>query len=206
MKTRQLILLCCGVTFISTVSALMCETCLNKTAATCSGRSVKCASAVTSCSSSLTQVMYEGINIQISEKSCGYPGICHIDYSFTLNDTHIAAKAQCCKADNCNTDVPQIPPRNLTKNGLKCPYCVHPALGGCTPQHHIQCTGLEKWCIKFSGHLSLGDSPSPISYEGCATLSACPATTGANHGNGISCRKAAHDCAEEADPAPPGTS
>ncbi|XP_075695126.1 phospholipase A2 inhibitor gamma subunit B-like [Rhinoderma darwinii] len=203
MKTLLLILTGYGVTFISPVSSLTCETCSAQNAATCSGANVACDPSVTSCISSLIEITYETFILRSPHKSCGFPEICDLSYSFTLDKIHIAAKAQCCKTDKCNKDIPKIAPRNMTKNGLKCPFCVQAGLRGCTPINQTLCTGLEDMCLTSSGYLGYGESPVEISYQGCATQSVCPNTPesqpNADGGNRSSCTKAVHHSNEEGD-------
>ncbi|XP_075135341.1 phospholipase A2 inhibitor and Ly6/PLAUR domain-containing protein-like [Leptodactylus fuscus] len=198
MKTLLIVLACCGV--ISKVSSFTCQKCSATNSSNCTGSSDRCGPMVNLCFSGVIAIQSNEINITIPQKSCGFPGISTTCYSITINDTHISAKSEFCMSENCNEDIPQIPPRNMTKNGLKCPFCVNPALGGCTPKNQTLCTGLEDWCINFSGYLSLGGPDAPISYQGCATQSACPGTAKAEKsGTGISCTKAVRHCPEEDD-------
>ncbi|XP_056400732.1 phospholipase A2 inhibitor and Ly6/PLAUR domain-containing protein-like [Hyla sarda] len=99
-----------------------------------------------------------------------------------------------------------VAPRNLTKNGFTCPYCLESGLKGCTPTNHTQCTGLEDRCIKFSGYLGFGETPKETSYQGCATSSACPTNQklplNEKNGVGISCTKAPRHGSEEGDHSP----
>ncbi|KAM4015836.1 phospholipase A2 inhibitor and Ly6/PLAUR domain-containing protein-like [Anomaloglossus baeobatrachus] len=177
MKTLLVILH--GVTFITTVSSLICESCIAENAATCTGYNDTCDSAVTTCISSVFQVSHQTFNVQMPQKSCGLPNICNISYSFTLNDTHVAATGICCDSDYCNKETPQVPERNLTMNGLKCPFCMEQGLDGCTPNIDTLCTGLEVMCMRYSGYINIGakEAPKNISFQGCATSSACPAAS-----------------------------
>ncbi|XP_069803416.1 phospholipase A2 inhibitor and Ly6/PLAUR domain-containing protein-like [Dendropsophus ebraccatus] len=202
MKRLSVILICCAL--ITTVSSLTCESCIAKNAATCTGSNVTCDPSVTSCISSMVEVTYETVKINELYKSCSSAKnqeICNSTYSITLEDFHMESNTYCCKSDHCNQDVPQIAPRNLTKNGLQCPFCVQSGLNGCIPRNHTLCTGLEDRCIKFSGYLSTEDTPQEISYKGCATHSACLVTPelspDAKSGVGISCTKPVKSDSEE---------
>ncbi|CAJ0931642.1 unnamed protein product [Ranitomeya imitator] len=105
MKTLVVILY--GVTFITTVSSLICETCTAVNAATCSGSKNECDPSVTSCMSSMHQISYKTMNVKMHRKSCGFPEICNLSYSFTLNDVQIASEGKCCNSENCNKNFPQ---------------------------------------------------------------------------------------------------
>ncbi|XP_069598654.1 phospholipase A2 inhibitor NAI-like [Ranitomeya imitator] len=196
MKTLVVILY--GVTFITTVSSLICETCTAVNAATCSGSKNECDPSVTSCMSSMHQISYKTMNVKMHRKSCGFPEICNLSYSFTLNDVQIASEGKCCNSENCNKNFPQVAPWNLTKNGLKCPFCLQEGLGGCTPKNQTLCTGLEVMCIKFSGYLSFGETWKILSFQGCATPSACvPSSPDPESKIMISCTKGVHHYSEE---------
>ncbi|XP_073426746.1 phospholipase A2 inhibitor gamma subunit B-like [Dendrobates tinctorius] len=191
-----------GVTFITAVSSLICETCTAENAATCSGDPSECDPSETSCMSSMYQISYKTMNVTMPRKSCSFPEICNLSYSFTLNDVHMASEGKCCNTDHCNKDIPQVASWNLTKNGLKCPFCLQEGLNGCTPKNQILCTGLEVMCLKFSGYLSFGETWKDISFQGCATPSACPATPSSPDPESkimISCTKGFHHCFEEGD-------
>ncbi|XP_073513790.1 phospholipase A2 inhibitor and Ly6/PLAUR domain-containing protein-like isoform X2 [Phyllobates terribilis] len=149
-----------------------------------------------------TFITTETMNVKKSQKFCGFPGICNLSYSFTLNDVHMASEGRCCKSDHCNINIPQVASRNLTKNGLKCPFCLQEGKGGCTPKNQTLCTGLEVMCIKFSGYLRLGEAWNTISFQGCATPSACPDAPSMPNPESkisISCAKGFHHFSEEDD-------
>ncbi|XP_066463180.1 phospholipase A2 inhibitor and Ly6/PLAUR domain-containing protein-like [Eleutherodactylus coqui] len=193
MKTLPIILISYSVTFLPTVYSIMCERCFDKNVTRCTSSNVTCGSSVKLCCSSITALSHKKLKIEMPQKFCGIPGIQNISYSITLNQTHIASEALCCESDVCNKAIPQTPPRNLTKNEMKCPYCIKQGLGGCEPMNQTLCTGLEVMCVHFSGYLGFGGTPKEMSYQGCATPSACPQSTpDANSNMWTNCTKAVH--------------
>ncbi|XP_068099429.1 phospholipase A2 inhibitor gamma subunit B-like [Hyperolius riggenbachi] len=180
--------------FISAVSSLMCHSCSEKNSDTCTGREVHCKSSTGSCISSQTVLTYGNSIIKLPQKSCGFPKVCNLTYSVTVEDVQISVAARCCKTDNCNVDTPQVAPRNMTTNGLECPSCFEKGLNGCIAQKKSLCTGMETKCIKFSGYLGIEGDPVAASYQGCATPSSClpspRASTNRPKGSRLSCTEA----------------
>ncbi|XP_034973491.1 phospholipase A2 inhibitor and Ly6/PLAUR domain-containing protein-like isoform X1 [Zootoca vivipara] len=82
--------------------------------------------------------------------------------------------SRCCTTENCNKTPLELPPRNLTKNGVNCPASFALGSNRLEETGTLSCTGDEKSCISAAGELTAGDAaPLPFIASGCASATAC---------------------------------
>ncbi|XP_033014650.1 phospholipase A2 inhibitor and Ly6/PLAUR domain-containing protein-like [Lacerta agilis] len=81
--------------------------------------------------------------------------------------------SKCCTTENCNNTPLELPPKNLTKNGVNCPTSFVLGSNRLEEPGTLSCTGDEKSCITAAGELTAGDSTLPFIASGCASATAC---------------------------------
>ncbi|XP_060131622.1 phospholipase A2 inhibitor and Ly6/PLAUR domain-containing protein-like isoform X2 [Zootoca vivipara] len=62
--------------------------------------------------------------------------------------------SRCCTTENCNKTPLELPPRNLTKNGVNCPASFALGSNRLEETGTLSCTGDEKSCISAAGELT----------------------------------------------------
>ncbi|XP_040271819.1 uncharacterized protein LOC120987316 [Bufo bufo] len=74
----------------------------------------------------------------------------------------------CCSSNNCRAPLPELPPENVTNNGLVCPACS--TFSGCKdqPRSAMKCRGDETRCFQYTRSLNQKEY-----IFGCASLWYC---------------------------------
>nr|XP_028597601.1 phospholipase A2 inhibitor and Ly6/PLAUR domain-containing protein-like [Podarcis muralis] len=76
--------------------------------------------------------------------------------------------------ENCNNTPLELPPKNLTKNGVNCPTSFALGSNHLEEPGTLSCTGDENNCISAAGELTAGDAAAlPFIASGCASATAC---------------------------------
>ncbi|XP_077788294.1 phospholipase A2 inhibitor and Ly6/PLAUR domain-containing protein-like [Podarcis muralis] len=82
--------------------------------------------------------------------------------------------SKCCMTENCNNTPLELPPKNLTKNGVNCPTSFVLGSNHLEEPGTLSCTGDENNCITAAGELTAGDAAAlPFIASGCASATAC---------------------------------
>ncbi|XP_054856102.1 phospholipase A2 inhibitor NAI-like [Eublepharis macularius] len=83
---------------------------------------------------------------------------------------------KCCYTDRCNNMTLSLPETvESPPNGIHCPCCFAFDSTECTEVEKLTCTGNETKCVQGAIKIStdLAEEGVPISFQGCATPSAC---------------------------------
>ncbi|KAH0631447.1 hypothetical protein JD844_005776 [Phrynosoma platyrhinos] len=116
-----------------------------------------------------------GSNTVETLKTCVAANDCYAgSISITTNaGLHLESISSCCQDNLCNHRELNLPPVNLTANGLECPVCFVFGSDHCEGMEFLSCTGVASHCITVSGTLQAGGLPSLFIARGCSTETAC---------------------------------
>ncbi|XP_075462541.1 phospholipase A2 inhibitor and Ly6/PLAUR domain-containing protein-like [Ascaphus truei] len=166
-------IICIFSASITAGTGLQCQDCQNYASTDCTGSLAVCSGSATSCMAAVTVITSDNLSSSSIVKSCAsYPQLCGVFYSITMGPIHLASKTECCATDGCNSGTPQLPPRDLTPNGVQCPFCIAEA-SSCTSTGNIDCTGSETRCITYSGGIYNGTQFEQKAFKGCTTENVC---------------------------------
>ncbi|XP_053308195.1 phospholipase A2 inhibitor and Ly6/PLAUR domain-containing protein-like [Spea bombifrons] len=166
-------LLCILSALIATGNCLLCMQCSSFSDAPCAGSAQNCSSPKEVCAT--TRIRNSGYYWQnsfyirscINATECDTSGIITGQYLKTLTST------TCCYTDNCTAPVVRFPVENGTANGLYCPSYVDKTMEPCDIKSKTQCTGDQKFCIRYLATTTIGSTKSSLYLGGCATGSMC---------------------------------
>ncbi|XP_062996731.1 phospholipase A2 inhibitor and Ly6/PLAUR domain-containing protein-like [Elgaria multicarinata webbii] len=159
---------------LARVSCLTCETCISPGEG-CSGLSHPCGANENTCLTIVGMNSLGGGDTVETLKTCIAAADCYAgSISITTNGgIHLQSVSSCCQDDNCNRWELNLPPMNLTSNGLQCPVCFAFGSDHCEGTETLSCTGVDNHCITVSGMLNAGGLPSLFTARGCSTETAC---------------------------------
>ncbi|XP_030069045.1 phospholipase A2 inhibitor and Ly6/PLAUR domain-containing protein isoform X2 [Microcaecilia unicolor] len=162
---------------VVTGDALNCEVCYAENRS-CESSSQSCNqdNKYDECQSSTTEIYNGGNMTTIFKKSCVlFPPTCNSSLSFSTQNLTMRFQSRCCNSENCNTDTIILPPKNTTKNGVRCPVCEASYSNICDSKGQImECTGEEIKCINYVGKINeRGWNITQIAYRGCTTKEDC---------------------------------
>ncbi|XP_048358018.1 phospholipase A2 inhibitor and Ly6/PLAUR domain-containing protein-like [Sphaerodactylus townsendi] len=180
MKT--LLSTCLLLAFFSPVASLICMKCLGFAKGTCYPLGTETCQADEIFCLSFKMRNPTALLFEFSLKSCAPKGICKEGNfsSTTAQDKHFQSVMKCCKTHLCNKDPIELPPPNMTSNGLRCPACLSMGTSHCQAKTMAKCVGKETRCFNGSGFakISLAGFPlftfqQKIAFQGCVTPTSC---------------------------------
>ncbi|KAJ6663488.1 hypothetical protein lerEdw1_009567 [Lerista edwardsae] len=168
----------------SAATCLKCVLCLNDEETCRNTTNQECKPEEDTCISGVTEIFLgeDRENITSSYKACFPSKKCQPGYfSTTLgNNMYSRSNVSCCQTDLCNGEDVQLPPRNATLNGLKCPMCISNTSDHCHAKETVGCTHDEDRCLTFSQSTKAGESL-PLAVHNPGSFLTPPPLSPPNH-------------------------
>ncbi|XP_078389806.1 uncharacterized protein LOC144671668 [Cetorhinus maximus] len=136
----------------------------------CILQETKCPSGTTTCSTTSTTEIYNGVNDKRIRNSCGQ---CSDPIALNTGVVVISQSSSCCHSDLCNNQI-VAEPANSTQNGLKCRECFNSSSDSCRDSEQtVKCVGAETRCMSASGQENFTYGVSNFIAKGCVSEQVC---------------------------------
>nr|AKH14019.1 sodefrin precursor-like factor [Ichthyosaura alpestris] len=158
--------------FIAAGNAIQCETCVDLANKNCYGELVTCAKNVKGCLSALSEYSKEGVKpVYTSFKNCSALRTKNAMYRSAIRKSSYQLKVQVCQKSGCSKTPLQLPPKNKTLNGVKCPTCNVTGALTCEADGVVQCVGEMTHCIYMAATFYRSELPptETSAYRGCTS-------------------------------------